>query len=173
MPVLEHRIHNRQEREIMRNYKKQGYSVSEAAQILHCSPATVRNMINSGSIGCFASSDHVEKGHKRTLRLSFAHLSDYIYSNRHRFDLETVNQFCKDRISTAKTKTEDTPVPTGAWKDLVSLQEQDQVCDSLYEDRPQKEKKRNEKLQSAHQWKNRSRKYYDPDGKANSFRTHG
>ena len=114
----------------MNNYNKPGYSVSEVAQIVGCTPCTVRSMIARGDISAHViGGDAPTPGKKRKFRIYREQLANYIYENQARFDKSIINQFIKyrtgypnpdERIDSTIEETVGTPVPTGAWASLIS-----------------------------------------------------
>lgn len=72
----------------MKNTKKEGYSVPEAAQVLHLCTATIRNMINRGELGCNLYPEKMIPGKKRQMRITRAHIQEYMQSHRSKFTKE-------------------------------------------------------------------------------------
>lgn len=76
-----------------KNYHKDGYSCAEVAQILHCTPLTVRNWVNAGKIQANMSHGKVIPGHKRTIQITRKQLSDFLKENFMRYDNEEYAPF--------------------------------------------------------------------------------
>lgn len=72
----------------MMNSKKEGYSVPEVAQVLHLCTATIRNMINRGELGCNLYPEKMVPGKKRQMRITRAHVQEYMRSHRSKFTKE-------------------------------------------------------------------------------------
>lgn len=72
----------------MMNSKKEGYSVPEVAQVLHLCTATIRNMINRGELGCNLYPEKMTPGKKRQMRITRAHIQEYMRSHRSKFTKE-------------------------------------------------------------------------------------
>lgn len=92
----------------MKNFKKEGYSVSEAAQILHCCVATIHNYIDNGMLGASLSFRSKETGKKRRIRVLKEHIADFMLAHRDHFtkeELDTWGKFKKDDISPSDSKT--------------------------------------------------------------------
>jgi excisionase family DNA binding protein len=131
----------------MDNYAKPGYSTKEVAQILGCTPCTVRHMIESGRMKGRVSNQEVIPGKKRKIRIFREDLANYIYEHRGQFDKALVQQFSKYRTGYPKpddrsmrvTDTDpqdkevkvnengDTSVPTGAWANLLNATDTDRA----------------------------------------------
>lgn len=109
----------------MNNFAKPGYSVNETAQLIGVTPATIRHWIDNGALGAYVSSDRIEKGHKRKIRIGREHIADYIYDHPMQFGEELKKTFSEYRTGYPKPDNrddiceEDTPAPTGAWADLI------------------------------------------------------
>lgn len=91
----------------MKNFKKEGYSVSEAAQILHCCVATIHNYIDNGILGASLSFRSKETGKKRRIRVLKEHIADFMLAHRDRFtkeELDTWGKFKKDDIPASDSK---------------------------------------------------------------------
>lgn len=80
----------------MMNSKKEGYSVPEVAQILHLCTATIRNMINRGELGCNLYPEKMVPGKKRQMRITRAHIQEYMRSHRSKFTKEDLNAWGVD-----------------------------------------------------------------------------
>ena len=80
----------------MMNSKKEGYSVPEVAQILHLCTATIRNMINRGELGCNLYPEKMVPGKKRQMRITRAHIQDYMRSHRSKFTKEDLDAWGVD-----------------------------------------------------------------------------
>lgn len=122
----------------MDNYAKHGYSTKEVAQIIGCTPCTVRHMIESGRMKGRISDPEVIPGKRRKIRIFREDLADYIYTHRAQFSKALVDQFSKYRTGYPKpddrpiaekdqqdkkvkvNENGDTSVPTGAWANLMS-----------------------------------------------------
>lgn len=108
----------------MSNFNKEGYSVAEVAQILHCSTFTVRNYINNGHLGASLSQKNREKGKHRRIRILKEHIAEYMSKHLDRFTKEELDTWLKYKpASVTKTKavTEVHSLSdlTGAWANLV------------------------------------------------------
>lgn len=68
------------------SYKKPGYSVIDAAKVLHVTPATVRVWIDSSKLGALMSDDKVVKGKKRQIRILPEHIREFMRHNKGRFE---------------------------------------------------------------------------------------
>lgn len=84
----------------MMNSKKEGYSVPEVAQILHLCTATIRNMINRGELGCNLYPEKMTPGKKRQMRITRAHIQEYMRSHRSKFTKEDLNAWGVDGKTT-------------------------------------------------------------------------
>lgn len=71
-----------------KNFKKEGYSVAEVAQVLHVTPATLRGWIDAGKLEANMSSDKIESGHRRTIRITREQLSRFIMQNQRKYPLD-------------------------------------------------------------------------------------
>lgn len=91
----------------MVNSKKEGYSVPEVAQVLHLCTATIRNMINRGELGCNLYPEKMTPGKRRQIRITRAHIQEYMWSHRSRFTKEDLNTWGIDGKTTKPT----TPKP--------------------------------------------------------------
>lgn len=129
----------------MNNYAKPGYSTKEVAQILGCTPCTVRHMIESGRMKGRISEPEVIPGKKRKIRISRENLADYIWEHQAQFDKEIIGVFSKYRTGYPKpddgpitekdqqdkevkiNENGDTSVPTGAWANLMRVANTDRV----------------------------------------------
>lgn len=80
----------------MKNTKKEGYSVPEVAQVLHLCTATVRNMINRGELGCNLYPEKMIPGKKRQMRITRAHIQEYMHSHRSKFTKEDLDAWGVD-----------------------------------------------------------------------------
>lgn len=127
----------------MENYAKPGYSTKEVAQIIGCTPCTVRHMIESGRMKGRISEPEVIPGKKRKIRISRENLADYIWEHQAQFDKEIISVFSKYRTGYPKpddrpiaekdpkdkevkvNENGDTSVPTGAWADLMRAADTD------------------------------------------------
>lgn len=76
-----------------KNFGKEGYSVIEVSQVLHVTPATLRNWIDTGKMEANMSSTTIEKGHKRTIRITRSQLSRFIMQNQTRYPLEEYKRY--------------------------------------------------------------------------------
>lgn len=76
-----------------KNFRKDGYSVAEVSQVLHVTPATLRSWIDAGKMEANMSSATIEKGHKRTIRITRSQLSRFIMQNQTRYPLEEYKQY--------------------------------------------------------------------------------
>lgn len=74
----------------MNDFRKTGLSVEEVAQILHCTPNTVRVYINQGKLEALMSSDHVEAGRRRTIRITKEQLKKFMREHQSRFSHYTL-----------------------------------------------------------------------------------
>lgn len=72
------------------SHRKEGLSVSDAASILHCTPATIRSWIDSGKLGALLSDTEVTPGHKRSIRILPGHIRKYMSEHRSKFDEATL-----------------------------------------------------------------------------------
>lgn len=70
------------------NFRKEGYSVAEVSQVLHVTPATLRSWIDTGKMEANMSSDKIEKGHRRTIRITRSQLSRFIMQNQRKYPLD-------------------------------------------------------------------------------------
>ena len=113
----------------MENYAKPGYSTKEVAQIIGCTPCTVRHMIESGRMKGRISEPEMIPGKKRKIRISRENLADYIWEHQAQFDKEIIGVFSKYRTGYPKPDDEptravnengDTRFPTGEWADLLN-----------------------------------------------------
>lgn len=75
------------------NFRKEGYSVAEVSQVLHVTPATLRKWIDTGKMEACMSSTTIEKGHKRTIRITRGQLSRFIMQNQTRYPLEEYKRY--------------------------------------------------------------------------------
>lgn len=73
------------------NFNKEGYSVPEVAQILGCTPQTVRTYIERGSLGCL-SHQPGESG-RVWRRITREQLYKYLKANPDRYSKELINSF--------------------------------------------------------------------------------
>lgn len=80
----------------MMNSKKEGYSVPEVAQILHLCPATIRNMINRGELDCNLYPEKITTGKRRQIRITRAHIQEYMRSHRSKFTKEDLDAWGVD-----------------------------------------------------------------------------
>lgn len=71
-----------------KNFRKEGYSVAEVAQVLHVTPASLRSWIDAGKIEANMSSDKIEPGHRRTIRITREQLSRFIMRNQRKYPLD-------------------------------------------------------------------------------------
>ena len=71
-----------------KNFRKEGYSVAEVSQVLHVTPATLRSWIDAGKIEANMSSDKIESGHRRTIRITREQLSRFIMQNQRKYPLD-------------------------------------------------------------------------------------
>lgn len=76
-----------------KNFRKDGYSVAEVSQVLHVTPATLRSWIDAGKMEANMSSATIEKGHKRTIRITRSQLSRFIMQNQTRYPLEEYKRY--------------------------------------------------------------------------------
>lgn len=99
----------------MNNFAKPGYSVNETAQLIGVTPATIRHWIDNGALGAYVSSDKIEKGRKRKIRIGRGHIADYIYAHPMQFSDELKKTFSEYRTGYPKPDNrndiceEDTP----------------------------------------------------------------
>lgn len=109
----------------MTNYNKHGYSTSEVAQILGCTPCTVRVMINDGRLKAHVTSPNKSNGY-RNISISREHIQDYIKANPDRFtdaDRKAWGVCDKQEV---EPMVESLPnKPTGAWRDLFETEKKD------------------------------------------------
>lgn len=87
----------------MMNSKKEGYSVPEVAQVLHLCTATIRNMINRGELGCNLYPEKMVPGKKRQMRITRAHIQEYMRSHRSKFTKEDLAAWGVDGKTTKPT----------------------------------------------------------------------
>lgn len=87
------------------NFNKVGYSTTEVAQMLKCTPTTVRAYIYSKKLEALGSEDRIASGHRRTLRITRESLAKFLSENRNKYPKELVAQFVKDDSSYAETKS--------------------------------------------------------------------
>lgn len=80
----------------MTNHTKEGYSVPEVAQVLHLCTATIRNMINRGELGCNLYPEKMTPGKKRQMRITRAHIQEYMRSHRSKFTKEDLDAWGVD-----------------------------------------------------------------------------
>lgn len=73
------------------NFNKEGYSTVEAAQILHCCQATVKNLIERGELGASMYPAKKEAGKKRQIRITRKHIQDYMRSHQSKFSKEDLD----------------------------------------------------------------------------------
>lgn len=78
------------------NFNKVGYSTTEVAQILKCTPTTVRGYINRKKLEALGSDDRIARDHRRTLRITRESLTKFLSENRSKYPKELVSQFVKD-----------------------------------------------------------------------------
>lgn len=71
-----------------KNFGKEGYSVAEVSQVLHVTPATLRSWIDAGKMEANMSSDKIEAGHRRTIRITREQLSRFIMRNQRKYPLD-------------------------------------------------------------------------------------
>lgn len=108
------------------NFKKQGYSTFEVAQILGCHYKTVLNMIDTGRLEAEVQ-PKLREGGKRRIRISRQQLINYLCKNKTRFSPELLNAFgvgetvCLVEAQMEKNREEKsftkgtTKEPCGAW----------------------------------------------------------
>lgn len=70
------------------NFRKEGYSVAEVSQVLHVTPATLRSWIDTGRMEANMSGATIEKGHRRTIRITREQLSRFIMCNQRKYPLD-------------------------------------------------------------------------------------
>lgn len=108
------------------NYKKEGYSTDEVAQILHCCKATILTLINTGELGANIYPKEKVQGKKRRIRITRKHIQDYMRTHQ--------SKFSKEDLDVWKVFEEKEPLPkpeihetyeahslkelTGAWAGL-------------------------------------------------------
>lgn len=80
----------------MMNSKKEGYSVPEAAQILHLCTTTIRNMINRGELSCNLYPEKITTGKRRQMRITRSHIQAYMRSHRSKFTKEDLDAWGVD-----------------------------------------------------------------------------
>lgn len=78
------------------NFNKVGYSTTEVAQMLKCTPTTVRGYINRKKLEALGSDDRIARDHRRTLRITRESLTKFLSENRSKYPKELVSQFVKD-----------------------------------------------------------------------------
>ena len=114
------------------NFNKEGYSTVEAAQILHCCQATVKNLIERGELGASMYPAKKIPGKKRQIRITRKHIQDYMRSHQSKFSKEDLD---------AWKVFEEKPIPkpeiheayeahsldelTGAWAGLAEQNKQE------------------------------------------------
>ena len=108
------------------NFKKQGYSTFEVAQILGCHYKTVLNMIDTGRLEAEVQ-PKLREGGKRRIRISRQQLINYLCNNKTRFSPELLSAFgvgetvCLAEAQMEKNREEQsfikgtTKEPCGAW----------------------------------------------------------
>lgn len=87
------------------NFNKVGYSTTEVAQMLKCTPTTVRAYIYSKKLEALGSEDRIARDHRRTLRITRESLAKFLSENRNKYPKELVAQFVKDNISYEEAKS--------------------------------------------------------------------
>lgn len=96
----------------MNNYNKVGYSVPEVAQILGCTPLTVRRYIYDGRLK--ADVTRMEK--KNIIRIRREHLVAYMKEHQSRFNSDLLKQF---GITDTDDDKNDTKEPNGDSVDFA------------------------------------------------------
>lgn len=110
----------------MNNFKKEGYSTAETAQIFHCSKSTVLLYIYNGELKASASDSKVRPGKRRRIRVLKEHIGEYMLNHRDRFtkeELDTWGKFVKQQNPIEKAITEEAhslSELTGALAGLVN-----------------------------------------------------
>lgn len=110
----------------MNNFKKEGYSTAEVAQIFHCSKSTVLLYIYNGELKASASDAKIRPGKRRRIRVLKEHIGEYMLNHRDRFtkeELDTWGKFVKQQSPNKKAITEEAhslSELTGAWASLVN-----------------------------------------------------
>lgn len=109
----------------MNNFKKEGYSTKEAAQILHVCPQSIGNYIQRGELKASMSNSKIQPGKRRRIRILKEHIGEYMLAHRDRFtkeELDTWGKFVKKQDPIEKASTEEVhslEELTGAWAGLV------------------------------------------------------
>ena len=103
----------------MANFQKQGYSTVEVAQILGCTPCTVRLKINTGKLKADMAYTG-EKAKNRNIRITREQLVDYLKTYSSRYSKELLRSFgIGDETKESVKQDIGTPKPTGAWAELL------------------------------------------------------
>lgn len=112
------------------NTLKEGYSVDEIAQVLHCTRATVVHYIDCGELQANVYPKEKVPGKKRRIRITKEHVQAYMRSHRTRFDKDTLSAWNVDAsYKPVKVETSSSyPATslselTGAWAGLVNAAE--------------------------------------------------
>jgi len=74
------------------NFNKQGYSLQEVSQILHCSYSTTLRLVDSGNLNALIQ-DELTEGGRRRIRITRDQLIDYMRRNRNKIAPETLEAF--------------------------------------------------------------------------------
>lgn len=75
------------------NFKKEGFSVGDVAQMFHCNPVTIRKYIDDGVLGAHVEPKEVTPGKKRRIRIMPEHIREFAAEHRSRFDDAFLKKF--------------------------------------------------------------------------------
>lgn len=92
------------------NYNKQGYSVAEVAQLIHCTPVTVRSYILNGKMP--ARINKPGPAGRNSYRITRENLYTFLVANSNKYDKELIDQFSPTTIDTHAESTDQTQSPT-------------------------------------------------------------
>jgi hypothetical protein len=107
----------------MTNTNKKGYSTTEVAQIIGCTPCTVRNMIANKKLGAYITKPDKPNGYN-TIRVGREHIQEFIKNNPYRFTDADRNAWgVGDTKPELGASIDDLPnKPTGAWASIVDME---------------------------------------------------
>ena len=104
------------------NFNKEGYSTVEAAQILHCCRATVKNLIERGELSASIYPAKKEPGKKCQIRITRKHIQDYMRSHQ--------SKFSKEDLDTWKVFEEKKPLPKPDIHEAYEAHSLDELTDA-------------------------------------------
>lgn len=94
------------------NYNKQGYSVAEVAQIIHCTPVTVRTYILTGKMP--ARVNKPGPSGRKSYRITRENLYEFLIKNKDKYDKELIAQFA---LTEAEAHADTTaPTQIDSWQ---------------------------------------------------------